>query len=122
MNTEQNSNSSPAQDVDTVAEQNAKDKPSVRSIRLMGLGLLAAGVLLMFMNWQSALSSGTYWLHASYLAPMAICWGLSMLFARKQTKPEGTTEATAMNLGGFSGLGILLGFVNWLFISGTLSF
>jgi hypothetical protein len=122
MNTEQKTNSSPAQTTDVVAEQNTKEKPSIRNLRLGGLGMLAGGVFLTFINWQSALSSGTYWVYASFLAPMAVCWGLSMLFARNQTTPEGNTEAAPLNQRGFLVIGILLGLVNWLFISGTLSF
>jgi hypothetical protein len=120
MNAEQTTN--PAQTENAATEQNTKDKPSIRNLRLAGLGMLAGGVFLTFMNWQSVLSSGTYWIHASYLAPMAICWGLSMLFARNQLTAEGKTEPTPLNQRGFLVLGIILGIVNWLFISGTLSF
>jgi hypothetical protein len=105
MNTEQTTHSSTTQNVAQQPEQ----KPSPQKRSLTGLGMLAGGAFLLFMNWQSALSSGTYWPMMSVLAPTVIGIGVSMLLF-----PERKTH----NALGF--VGFILGIVNWLFISGTL--
>jgi hypothetical protein len=80
-----------------------------RNKRGFGLLMIAAGVFLLWMNWNSSRSSGTYWPMASVLAPTVIGIGCSiLLFPDKKTH----------NALGF--VGFLLGIVNWLFISGTL--
>jgi Ni/Fe-hydrogenase subunit HybB-like protein len=94
--------------------------PKKYNLRVIGVVFFAAGVFLMVMNWQSVLTDGTYWIYATFLAPTTMCWGLSMLLAKKKILPNGETEFTALAQPAFTGLGVLLGIVNWLFISGTL--
>jgi fatty acid desaturase len=80
-----------------------------RNKRGFALLMIAAGVFLLWMNWNSALSSGTYWPMASVLAPTVIGIGCSVLLF-----PQNKNH-NALGVVGF-----LLGIVNWLFISGTL--
>ncbi len=112
MNSEQTTNS---QHTDTQAADSHQAAPTIdpatarRNKRLFGIGMVAAGIFLMFMNWQSALSSGTYWPMVSVLAPTVIGIGISTLIFPKRKKHN------ALGLVGFA-----FGIVNWLFISGTL--
>jgi hypothetical protein len=96
-------------------QQAAQHDPAIdpatakRNKRLLGIAMLAGGAFLLFMNWSSARSSGTYWPMMSVLAPTVIGIGISMLvFPQRKTH----------NALGF--VGFVLGIVNWLFISGTL--
>jgi hypothetical protein len=103
-------------------EQSIPVKASKQKLQLIGLGVVAVGGFLMAMNWHSALTDNTYWPKASFLAPMTLCWGTGLLLTRNQELPDGTTEAVPTNQAVSIVLGFLLGIVNWLFISGTLSF
>lgn len=95
---------------DSTAPQQPID-PATAKRNKQGLGLLmlAGGAFLLWMNWHSALSDGTYWPTASVLAPTVMGAGCSvLLFPHKKTH----------NALGF--VGFLLGIVNWLFISGMI--
>jgi hypothetical protein len=97
------------QDTQAQTPQVVQTPNAARNKKLLGLAMLAGGSFLLFMNWQSVRSSGTYWPMISVLAPTAIGIGISTLVF-----PERKTH----NALGF--VGFILGIVNWLFISGTL--
>lgn len=122
MNGEHNSNSTlgAKQDVMTTVPEGATAKPRKRNIQLTGLLMLLGGIFLLIINWRSVLADGTYWIYASFLAPMAMCWGVSMLLTKNKKLPDGTTEAAVMNQKGFVALGVILGVINWLLISGLV--
>jgi hypothetical protein len=113
-----NSEQTPPQQTDNPAPDRTQQTPVIppvdpaiarRNKRILGIAMLAGGVFLMFMNWQSARSSGSYWPMVSVLAPTAMGIGISTLLF-----PERKTH----NALGF--VGFVVGIVNWLFISGTL--
>jgi Ni/Fe-hydrogenase subunit HybB-like protein len=119
MNAEQNGNT-PETTREATPATSQETKPKKYNLRIIGLAFFAAGVFLMVMNWRSVFTDGSYWIYATFLAPLAICWGLAMILAKKTILPDGKTEFTALNQRAFTGLGIILGIFNWLFISGIL--
>jgi predicted phage tail protein len=107
MNSEQTTNTQHTQ----APDPNQTIDPAIakRNKRGFGLLMIAGGVFLMWINWNSALSSGTYWPTLSVLAPTVIGIGVSTLvFPQRKTH----------NALGF--VGFVVGIMNWLFISGTL--
>jgi hypothetical protein len=107
-------------------EQKAKAK---RNTRFLGLFFTVCGLIGMIINWHSALTDGSYYIQASFLAPFGICMGLAVILfpTQLQKSPDGkglkkqSWQERPLGQRVLIGVGVVLGVVNWLFISGTLN-
>jgi hypothetical protein len=93
--------------------------------QLTGLFFLLGGVALTIFNWRFALADGKYYVSASFLAPFVACVGLSVLLYPLPVTETGAVQRrpwkdlpTGQKM--LYGVGVVLGVVNWVLISGVL--
>ncbi|MFT3895715.1 MAG: hypothetical protein QM730_29185 [Anaerolineales bacterium] len=81
-------------------------------VRLFALVLIAVGVGLVYMNWQDALTKGTYDLRLAAFGPLIMVGGIFLFFfPTKIGRPETTMDKIIVML--VFGIGLAAGFYNW---------
>jgi hypothetical protein len=81
-------------------------------VRLFALVLIAAGVGIVYMNWQEALTKGTYDLRMAAFGPLIVVGGIFIFFfPTKMGRPETTMDKIIVML--VFVIGLAAGFYNW---------
>ncbi len=98
----------------------------MKRMQLTGLLFLIGGVAMTILNWRFALADGKYYLTMSVLAPFAACAGLSSLLYPPPLTESGhiqqrTWKDVPTGQKALFALGVVLGILNWVLISGVLS-
>ena len=80
--------------------------------RLLGMVIILVFAVIMYINWQELLTSGSYSTKMAAFGPVGIIGGLFLLvFPGKAGKPETTLDKVIVML--VFGLGLVAGLLNW---------
>ena len=80
--------------------------------RLLGIGLIAVGVALIYINWRELWSDGTYSMKLAAFGPLVGIGGLYLLlFPSRGGKPNKTAEKVGALI--VFVIGLVAGLVNW---------
>ena len=81
-------------------------------VRLFALVAIAAGIGIVYMNWQRALTKGTYDLKMATFGPVIVVFGIYLFFfPTKIGRPETTLDKFLAML--VFGVGLAAGLYNW---------